>query len=42
LLEDRSLRRCMFERRVLLIRRERKFDSPMQTYFLACLANEPR
>ncbi len=42
LLEDRSLRRCIFERRILLIRRGSEFNFPMQAYSLACLANEPR
>lgn len=42
LLEDRSLRRRIFERRILLIRRGRESNFPMQAYSLACLANEPR
>jgi hypothetical protein len=42
LLEDHSFRRCIFERRVLLICCGREFDFPLHAYFLACLANEPR
>jgi hypothetical protein len=42
LLEDRSFRRRIFERRVLPICRGREFDFPLHAYFLACLANEPR
>jgi hypothetical protein len=42
LLDDHSFRRCIFERRVLLICCGREFDFPLHAYSLACLANEPR